>query len=246
MGGYRRQLGHGCPLASVYTEMPTASGKGRGYIDVLVRIGGPALAIENKPDANDQPLPRYLDDLAHHCRDGHCLVYLSGSGDGPTAASIEPARVSREVEAGNLVLTGYPALIDWLEACMPVSRAPAVSAMLEGLVRHIGKRFMGTDDVKEQSDLIDLVTRDRDALEPALAIVEAGARSARAFWRVSWRRWQTRRAAEGGTSPAPISGRLDTARSPSASLPSPASDSVSRWIRPATAGSTIVLTASTA
>ncbi|MDZ7281045.1 PD-(D/E)XK nuclease family protein [Sphingomonas sanguinis] len=166
----------GAHFASVYTEMPTASGKGRGYIDILVRIGGRALAIENKPDANDQPLQvaRYLDDLAHHCRDGHCLVYLSGSGDGPTAASIEPARVSREVEAGNLVLTGYPALIDWLEACMPVSRAPAVSAMLEGLVRHIGKRFMGTDDVKEQSDLIDLVTRDRDALEPALAIVEAG------------------------------------------------------------------------
>lgn len=166
----------GARSAKVYTEMPTASGKGRGFIDILVRIRGRALAIENKPDATDQPLQvaRYLDDLAHQCRDGHCLVYLSGSGDGPTAASIEPARASREVEAGNLVLTSYPALIEWLEACMPASRAPAVSAMLEGLVRHIGKRFMGTDDVQEQSDLIKLVVRDRDALEPALAIVEAG------------------------------------------------------------------------
>ena len=166
----------GARSAKVYTEMPTASGKGRGYIDILVRIGGRALAIENKPDATDQPLQvaRYLDDLAQHCRDGHCLVYLSGSGDGPTTASIEPARASREVEDGTLVMTGYPALIEWLEMCMSASRAPAVSAMLEGLVRHIGKRFMGTGDVQEQSDLIDLVVRARDALESALAIVEAG------------------------------------------------------------------------
>jgi hypothetical protein len=34
---------------------------------------------------------------------------------------------------------------------------------------------MGTGDVREQSDLIDLVVRDSDTLEPALAIIEAGA-----------------------------------------------------------------------
>ncbi|MFV3517303.1 PD-(D/E)XK nuclease family protein, partial [Mycobacterium tuberculosis] len=33
----------GASTAKVYTEMPTASGKGRGYIDILVRIGGRAL-----------------------------------------------------------------------------------------------------------------------------------------------------------------------------------------------------------
>jgi hypothetical protein len=163
--------------AKVFLELPTAAAGGRGFIDILVKIGRRALAIENKPDAIDQPLQvaRYLDDLEHQCRDGHCLVYLSGFGGGPSAASIEPARLDREVKERALVLTDYPRLIEWLQLCMECSRAPAVTVMLEGLVRHIGKRFMGTGDVREQSDLIDLVVRDSDTLEPALAIIEAGA-----------------------------------------------------------------------
>ncbi|HEY5712620.1 MAG TPA: PD-(D/E)XK nuclease family protein [Allosphingosinicella sp.] len=161
--------------ARSWTEVSTGAGSQRGYIDILVRCGGRALAIENKPSALDQPLQveRYLDDLADKCREGHCLLYLSGSGDGPSESSIATDRAEAEIDRGTLVVRGYPALVSWLESCLSMSKAASVSVTIEGLAKHVRKEFMGVGDIHETSDLAQAVCENSGLVDAALALLEA-------------------------------------------------------------------------
>lgn len=161
--------------ARAWTEVSIGAGSQRGYIDILVRCGDRALAIENKPSALDQPwqVERYLDDLANRCREGHCLLYLSGSGDGPSETSIAARRAEAEIGRGTLVVRGYPALVSWLESCLSMSRAPSVSVTIEGLAKHVRKEFMGVGDIHEASDLAQAVCENTGMVDAARALLEA-------------------------------------------------------------------------
>jgi hypothetical protein len=161
--------------ARAWTEVSSGAGSEPGYIDILLRLGDRAVGIENKPSAADQPrqVERYLAHLAHHYPEGHCLLYLSGSGEGPSASSLKPELAAKEIECGRLVVRGYPALITWLESCLCRCRAPSVSVAIEGLAKHIRSEFMGVEDIHGASDLAEAVCENERMVEAALAIFEA-------------------------------------------------------------------------
>lgn len=138
-------------------------------------MGDRALAIENKPFAADQPrqVERYLRFLEASCRQGYCLVYLSGTGDGPSEASISTEKAGKASEAGNLIVRSYASLIPWLEDCQAVNRAANVGLVIDGLTDHIRRDFMGVNDMTEATDLVQTVCTSQDMLEAALALLEA-------------------------------------------------------------------------
>jgi hypothetical protein len=159
----------------VSTEVAASSAAGSGFIDVLIRSGGRALAIENKPWAADQPLQveRYLEHLSRWYLDGHILVYLSGSGVGPSIASIGKERAKIEIDRGALKIRGYDELIDWLEECRELCRAPIVEAMISGVTRYIKKEFFGVNNIASIEMLATDIFNSGHMLESALAIIEA-------------------------------------------------------------------------
>lgn len=164
------------PGARAWLEIPTTVDAYQGYIDIVVQMRGRALGIENKPFAIDQPrqVERYLDHLKHHSPGGHCLLYLSGGGDGPTSESIDPARAVREIADGHLIVRGYPAIVGFLETCLGVCRAPSLSMAIDGLIQHIQKVFMGMSEGSEAGELARTICDSPQMIGAALALLEAG------------------------------------------------------------------------
>lgn len=167
----------GVETAKVLLEAPTnASGRG-GYIDVLVRMNGRMLAIENKPTAIDQhkQVERYLADLSARKLAGHCLLYLSGNGSDPSGWSIRPDRLERETEAGTLEVRSYGDLVEWLKACDAVCRAPPVNMMLQGLIKYVRREFEGLSNIEEATAIAAEVCGSPTKLDAALSLFEAEA-----------------------------------------------------------------------
>ncbi|MES3093372.1 PD-(D/E)XK nuclease family protein [Sphingomonas aerolata] len=163
--------------AKVLLEAPiNANGRG-GYIDVLIRMNGRMLAIENKPTAIDQHMQveRYLADLRSRKLAGHCLLYLSGTGNDPSAASIRPKMLDRETEQGTLEIRGYSDLVEWLDACAAVCQAPPVHIMLQGLVKYVRQEFEGLSDIEEATEIAAEVCGSATKLDAALSLFEAEA-----------------------------------------------------------------------
>lgn len=160
--------------ARVRTEVMTQFGPSAGRIDILAVCGSRALAIENKPFAGDQILQieRYLKDMEERWGTSQCLLYLSGDGEGPSEKSISFEKREREEAAGRLIVRGYPALLEWLEACRGACRAQSVALMLDGLKTHVEKAFMGIEDSQSAFSLAQNVAASRDTLEAALLLFE--------------------------------------------------------------------------
>lgn len=171
--GWRRDLDD----AWVILEAPTIAITKVGYLDVLVRLKGRMLAIENKPTATDQPeqVRRYLADLSSRRLDAHCLVYLSGRGSAPSDESIGADEFGAAVAAGTLRVRGYAAIADWMDACASRCVAPTVSAMLAGIKSYALKEFSGVTDLAEVEDIRNAVLSSRERLEAGLALMEAEA-----------------------------------------------------------------------
>lgn len=162
--------------AQVILEAPTATATRIGYLDVLIRLKGRMLAIENKPTAIDQPeqVRRYLADLSARRLEAHCLVYLSGSGSAPSNRSVGVDEFGAAVADGTLRVRGYAAIADWMDACAPRCAAPSVSAMLAGIKKHVLKEFAGVTDVAQVEEIASLVLASGEKLEAGLALLEAG------------------------------------------------------------------------
>lgn len=161
----------------VMLEAPiNASGRG-GFIDVLIRLPGRMLAIENKPKAVDQPgqVSRYLADLASRRLDAYCLIYLSGSGGGPSEQSIRRDEMAQATLAGTLQLRTFAELPDWLSVCEQRCRAPSVSHMLQGTSKFITREYAGVSDIMEAEEIAKTARSSSDRLEAALATIEAEA-----------------------------------------------------------------------
>lgn len=163
--------------AKVMIEAPTSASGRSGYVDILVRVGNRTLAIENKPKAIDQEgqVRRYLSDLATRRLDEYCVLYLSGTGEGPSARSIKTSALDVAVADGSLKIRGYDALTAWLESCLELCRAPSVGFMLDAILKHIRKEFGGVSDVKEAIALASDICGSQNKLEAALALFEAEA-----------------------------------------------------------------------
>ncbi len=77
-------------------------------IDVCVSFGGNCLAIENKPYAGDQPnqVRDYLDWL-RTCFENHALIYLSPSGEPPSADSVDLTDLQGREDGGHFKIMPY-------------------------------------------------------------------------------------------------------------------------------------------
>lgn len=77
-------------------------------LDVCVSLGSNCLAIENKPYAGDQPnqVRDYLDWL-RKCFRNHALIYLSPSGEPPSADSVEQAYLQEREDSGHFKIMPY-------------------------------------------------------------------------------------------------------------------------------------------
>lgn len=161
--------------ANVRTEVATVySGQG-GFLDVLVKAGTFGIAIENKPFAADQRLQvnRYLSDLTRRCPGGHCLIYLSSNGDGPSETSLSTDLVVSEQGAGRLRIRSYPDLISWLEICAGSCRAPSVATLVRGFATYIEREFKGVGNKEEAEHLAETIASNPERLNAALALFEA-------------------------------------------------------------------------
>jgi len=97
--------------------------RNRRRIDILIDVEGFVpeerfgVGIENKPWAGEQPeqLNDYLKQLRAAYGNRFKLLYLSASGDDPE--SIPQSERAALLKSGQLVCTGYTALLTWLELC---------------------------------------------------------------------------------------------------------------------------------
>ncbi|NMV41942.1 PD-(D/E)XK nuclease family protein [Ralstonia insidiosa] len=146
-------------------------------IDLLVEIDDRwAIAVENKPWAADQDR-QVADYLAHlHVRypSGHTLIYLSGTGDGPTESSISDAERTQAISAERLLVKDFGQLIPWLTACRHECEAPTVAAFLKEFEDYIRAEFLGVQDMAEQKIIIGEATRNAESIEAAIELIMAG------------------------------------------------------------------------
>lgn len=146
-------------------------------VDLLVEIDGKyAIAIENKPWAADQDrqVADYLAHLQVRYPCGHVLIYLSGSGEGPTEGSIDKAERDQAIDGQRLRVMGFSQLIPWLAACRHVCEASTVAAFLKEFEDYIRAKFLGVQDMAEQEIIIEEATRNADSIEAAMELIMAG------------------------------------------------------------------------
>lgn len=147
----------------------------RRRIDVLVRIGGYRLAIENKPWATWQAgqVRAYLQQIARDATGGHCLVLIKGApGDLPEEQLSRAEREQRSAE-GTLVDGDYGQLGTWLADCAADCRAPRVRYFIEEFATMVSTWFGASQATDAQTDFARHIVQG-ERLPAALDIIAAG------------------------------------------------------------------------
>lgn len=143
----------------------------RRRIDILVKYGRAAIAIENKPFASDQvgQLQHYLDYLRGFS-DGR-LIYLSGTAERlPSEHSLGSKARASFVDEGRLIIMSYADLQPWLAACRGHSESERIRVFIDDFQRFILEKFEGVTDMTEQAMLIEQMTSDAQRVEAAAKI----------------------------------------------------------------------------
>lgn len=157
----------------VETEAQTFNGR---RIDIKLSFGerGAALpagviGIENKPWAMDQrsQVADYILDLERQVGTNHFLIYLTGSGEGPTAYS------TGGNEFSTLKVVSYQDLNCWLRDCASQTQAIRVKFFIEEFVRYIDKQFSGVQDMGEREMIATEICQSAESLEAALSVFAA-------------------------------------------------------------------------
>jgi PD-(D/E)XK nuclease superfamily protein len=130
-------------------------------IDILLNIDGVALAIENKPWAEDQK--NQLKDYAKHLKKvfqgNFLLIYLSANGGPPTEESITIDERDDLGKTGNFQIISYLTLRDWIALCAEKCRSSRVRNFLEDFESYITIQFGGGFTVMEQELVIEQATK---------------------------------------------------------------------------------------
>lgn len=158
-----------CSSAKVYLE----HGTGDGRIDIMVRSRGRVLAIENKPDADDQPyqLQRYLQYLDGLSLQDYRLLYLTPNGTTPNEKSITSKTAEARVKSAHLHLVSYNStMLEWLSACRAICRADRVTVFLDEVSRAVRKKFQGVSDMSDQEHITDVMAATPQSVEASLLI----------------------------------------------------------------------------
>jgi hypothetical protein len=149
----------------------------RRRVDLVVRMTGAVLGIENKPFAADQPnqVADYLVWLDREAPERRrCLVYLAGTLGGiPSEGSIAAAALVDRHAAQQFRATSYPALLPWLARCRGLCGADSVASFIDAMMRYIRSQFMGVRDMTEREQLVKTVRQSSDNLRSALQVIKA-------------------------------------------------------------------------
>lgn len=157
--------------AKVMLEAPAADGR---RIDILITAPTWAIAVENKPWAGDQDaqLRDYLSFLKPYPR--RCLVYLAGGrGRLPAEHSLPSHERECHLGRGELHLSSYVDLCDWIDLCRGACRAERVRTFLDDLQQYIHQEFGGAMDMSEQRALLDSMMATPATVEAAASIAAA-------------------------------------------------------------------------
>jgi len=146
----------------------------RRRIDILVRVGGRALAIENKPWAGDQTaqVNDYLAQLQASHPDRHKLIYLSQK-EKPNPLSIsdvawEAARIS-----GRCDTTNFTDLATWVGECAKLAQAEGVRRFVDDFSKLLRQVFAKDVDVTEAAAIAKDLLRDTESITAAFAVAAA-------------------------------------------------------------------------
>ena len=159
-------------------------------LDVAVRIDEHhCLAIENKPYAGDQPnqVKDYLDWLKQY--DKHMLIYLSPTGEGPTAYSTGDADLDEYGRPRRFAIMPYygatdlddafnrlrlpVSLADWLADCRRDCDVDRLRLFLREAETFCQTQFGGSVMPKTEHTVKDFVLADNRNMEIALAVYES-------------------------------------------------------------------------
>lgn len=159
-------------------------------LDIAVEIDKHhCLVIENKPYAGDQPnqVKDYLDWLKRY--DKHMLIYLSPTGEGPTAYSTGDADLDEYERLRRFAIMPYygatdlddafnrlrlpVSLADWLADCRRDCDVDRLRLFLREAETFCQTQFGGSAMLKTEHTVKDFVLADNRNMETALAVYES-------------------------------------------------------------------------
>lgn len=154
----------------VSTEAQTFNGRridiklSFGKSDALLLRG--EIGIENKPTAMDQKnqVADYIEDIKRRNGENHFLIYLSGSGNGPTENS------TAGLDFPSLRVVSYVDLSAWLKDCALQTQSIRVKFFIEEFISYINKKFGGVQDMGEQEIIVTEVFQSAESLDAAWAV----------------------------------------------------------------------------
>lgn len=145
-----------CAGANVFLE----HGSGNGRIDLIVKSGTRAIAIENKPFADDQPeqISRYLQFLDGLALSEYRLLYLTPDGTLPTEYSIGSDLAKIRADRNQLRAISYTTtVLEWLQGCKAVCRADRIAVFIDEMGRSFRKKFAGVADMSDHEHMLDVM-----------------------------------------------------------------------------------------
>jgi hypothetical protein len=139
----------------VSRERPTDSiESSQRRIDIVLTINGAALAIENKPWADDQDgqIEEYSRHLEKKYKKKYVIVYLSGDGLSPATSSLSPTRRRELLRTGHYFEISYPKEFrNWLESCGKECEAEKVRSFLRDFADYVVQDFhLAVQEVKDE------------------------------------------------------------------------------------------------
>lgn len=167
--GLKECIGH-TQKARVSVERVLRDGR---RIDLLLEIDGYNIGIENKPWAGyaAEQLADYLHELERISNDGnYTLVCLDNKEPPKHAIDLEASNNHRNL--GHFKHMDFYQLEDWLRETAPHAHALPVRIYVEELSKYVRHHINGALDMSELQE-IDTILKDRDSLEPAMAIIHA-------------------------------------------------------------------------
>jgi hypothetical protein len=116
--------------------------RGRRRIDIRVELRNFAVAIENKPWANEQPeqIGDYVEHLQKCFKENFTIIFLTQDGRKPT--SLKEEVLEKLLDKGQLLTVAYPGRFkQWLEACIKECCSDKVRWFLRDFTDFVEHKF---------------------------------------------------------------------------------------------------------
>lgn len=113
-------------------------------VDILIDGNGYGLMIENKPSAADQKgqLSDYAKYLDLRYGGNYIMVYLSGTGEKPSANSLSDDEQIKYEKSGNYICIDYYSFLsNWLRDCIKATEPDRVRWILKDFIKFIENKF---------------------------------------------------------------------------------------------------------